>query len=92
MQETAVITEDDDMELEDWDDDGAPAIEHLIIETEDMEAGLDRALEELREIYRKTGVKNPVAKISGDKLNQRGIPVSYTHLSLTKPPPPMYTS
>ena len=81
VRETAVITEDDDMELEDWDDDGAPAIEHLIIETEDMEAGLDRALEELREIYRKTGVKNPVAKISGDKLNQRGILASARKLA-----------
>lgn len=70
-----------DMEIEDWDEDPAAAVEHLIIEADDMEKGLDRALEELRRICRDTGVKNPVAKISGEKLNQRGVFASAAKLA-----------
>ena len=37
------------------------------------EDGLAAALDALREIHRELGHKNPVAKISSEKLNKRGI-------------------
>ncbi|MCI7263426.1 MAG: hypothetical protein MR562_09540, partial [Clostridiaceae bacterium] len=45
----------------------------LMIEAEDPEGGLALALESLKKIHRELGSKNPVAKISGDKLSRKGI-------------------
>lgn len=46
---------------------------HLMIEAKTPEKGLEIAMEALKQIQAETGVKNPVAKITGSKLNKRGI-------------------
>lgn len=46
---------------------------HLMIEADSEEQGLAMALDALREIHREMGYKNPVAKITSEKLNQKGI-------------------
>lgn len=46
---------------------------HLMIGAEIAGDGVEAAIEELRQIHRELGYKNPVAKISSEKLNQRGI-------------------
>lgn len=46
---------------------------HLMIEAKTPEKGLEIATEALRQIQAETGIKNPVAKITGSKLNKRGI-------------------
>lgn len=73
-QETA--TEDEETVVEDWDleaDEEEESSNHLMIEAEDPEGGLALALESLKKIHRELGSKNPVAKISGDKLSRKGI-------------------
>lgn len=63
--------EDDELEMESLDE--SLDTNHLMIEAETEEEGLSVALETLREIHRELGYKNPVAKISSEKLNKRGI-------------------
>lgn len=66
--------EEEETIVEDWDlepDDDQS--NHLMIEAEDPEKGLVLALESLKKIHRELGTKNPVAKISGDNLNKKGI-------------------
>ena len=46
---------------------------HLMIEAEVPEKGLELAIEALRKVHKETGVKNQAAKISGEKLNRRGV-------------------
>ncbi len=46
---------------------------HLMIEAEVPEKGLELAVEALRKIHKETGVKNQAAKISAEKLNRRGV-------------------
>lgn len=46
---------------------------HLMVEAKTAEKGLELALNTLKKIQRETGVKNPIAKISGSKLNKKGI-------------------
>ena len=46
---------------------------NLMIEAETDEEGLSMAVSSLKEIHRELGIKNPVAKISSEKLNKRGI-------------------
>lgn len=46
---------------------------HLMIEAEAPEKGLELAIEALRKIHKETGIKNQAAKISGEKLNCRGV-------------------
>ena len=46
---------------------------NLMIEAETDEEGLSMAVNSLKEIHRELGIKNPVAKISSEKLNKRGI-------------------
>lgn len=71
--------EPEDPEIEDWDleegeEEEEPEISnHLMIEAEDPELGLSLALDALKKIHRELGTKNPVAKISGDKLSRKGI-------------------
>lgn len=66
-------------EIEDWDleegeeEEVPEASNHLMIEAEDPERGLSLALEVLKKIHQELGTKNPVAKISGDKLSRKGI-------------------
>lgn len=46
---------------------------HLMIEAKTPEKGLEMAMEALKQIQAETGIKNPVAKITGSRLNKRGI-------------------
>ncbi len=46
---------------------------HLMIEADVPEEGLNLAIESLRKIHQETGAKNQAAKITGEKLNRRGI-------------------
>lgn len=66
-----VSMEDDDLELESLDD--VLDCNNLMIEADTEEEGLSMALEALKKIHKELGYKNPVAKISSDKLNKRGI-------------------
>ena len=69
-----VYEEEEETVIEDWD---LEPVEndsnHLMIEAEDPESGLSLALESLKKIHRELGTKNPVAKISAQNLNRRGI-------------------
>ena len=65
--------EDDDGELELESLDDMLDTNNLMIEAETDEEGLSMAVSSLREIHRELGIKNPVAKISSEKLNKRGI-------------------
>ena len=63
--------EDGELELESLDD--MLDTNNLMIEAETDEEGLSMAVSSLKEIHRELGIKNPVAKISSEKLNKRGI-------------------
>ncbi len=59
------------LEFESLDDE--PDTDHLMIEADTAEEGLNLAIEALKKLQRETGVKRPVAKISSEKLNMRGL-------------------
>ena len=63
--------EDDNLELESLDD--MLDTNNLMIEAETDEEGLSMAVSALKKLHRELGLKNPVAKISSEKLNRRGI-------------------
>ncbi len=63
--------DDDELELESLDD--MLDTNNLMIEAETAEEGISMAVSSLKEIHRELGIKNPVAKISSEKLNKRGI-------------------
>lgn len=63
--------ENDDLEMESLDDE--QELYNLMIEAETEEEGLEMAIEALKKIHRELGYKNPVAKISSEKLNKKGI-------------------
>ena len=46
---------------------------HLMIEADVPEDGLNLAIQSLKRIHQETGAKNQAAKITGEKLNRRGI-------------------
>lgn len=54
---------------------------HLMIEARTPEKGLELAVQTLKQIQKETGIKNPVAKITGSKLNKRGILASAEKLA-----------
>lgn len=54
---------------------------HLMVEARTPDKGLELAVETLRKIQRETGIKNPVAKITGSKLNKRGVLASADKLA-----------
>lgn len=54
---------------------------HIMIEAKSPRRGFEKALETLKQIQIETGIKNPVAKITGEKLNHRGILTSREKLS-----------
>lgn len=60
-----------ELEVESLDDE--PEMNNLMIEAESEEEGLAMAIEALKKIHRELGYKNPVAKISSEKLNKKGI-------------------
>ena len=60
--------------LEDQEEEELPKMaNHLMIEARTPEKGLAMAVQTLKQIQAETGVKNPVAKITGSKLNKKGI-------------------
>lgn len=63
----------DQTEFEELEEDVLPGYNHLMIEARSPEKGLEMAIEVLKKIHRENGTKNPVVKISGLKLNQKGI-------------------
>ena len=65
--------DDDDGELELESLDDMLDTNNLMIEAETDEEGLSMAVSSLKEIHCELGIKNPVAKISSEKLNKRGI-------------------
>lgn len=46
---------------------------HFMIEAEYSSSGLDQAIELLKKIHEETGAKNQAAKITGEKLNSKGV-------------------
>ncbi len=71
-REKAKIEEEvEELDVESMDE--APEMYNLMIEAETDEEGLELAVEALKKIHRELGYKNPVAKISSEKLNKKGI-------------------
>ena len=56
---------------EPYEDEGVHA--QVTIEAEYSSSGLDQAIELLKEIHKETGAKNQAAKITGEKLNSKGV-------------------
>ena len=46
---------------------------HLMIEARTPGKGLEMAIQTLKQIQKETGIRNPVAKITGSRLNKRGV-------------------
>ena len=76
-------TEDDVLEIEDLEDEEEepPVLNHLMIEARTPEKGLKIAVEALKQIHNESGIKNPVAKITGEKLSKRGVLASASKLA-----------
>lgn len=72
--QTAATADEEGMVVEDWDlEPEEREWNHLMIEAEDPATGLEMALDCLKKIHRELKTKSTVAKITGDKLNRRGI-------------------
>lgn len=74
-------TEDDVLEVEDLEEEEPPVLNHLMIEARTPEKGLKIAVEALKQIHNESGIKNPVAKITGEKLSKRGVLASASKLA-----------
>lgn len=76
-------TEEDVLEIEDLEDEEEepPVLNHLMIEARTPEKGLKIAVEALKQIHNESGIKNPVAKITGEKLSKRGVLASASKLA-----------
>lgn len=68
-----VVVSEEIEELDVEDSEEAQEIYNLMIEAETEEEGLAMAIEALKKIHKELGSKNPVAKISSEKLNKKGI-------------------
>lgn len=81
--ETEAAMDEEPLEIEDLEeeDEEPPVLNHLMIEARTPEKGLKIAVEALKQIHRETGVKNPVAKITGEKLSKRGVAASAQKLA-----------
>lgn len=64
-----------------WESELSKPVNHVMIEAKNPRRGFEKALATLKQIGIETGIKNPVAKISGEKLNNRGILASRGKLS-----------
>jgi len=73
QQPKVIVSEVEDEELEVESLDDVSDTNHLMIEAATAEEGLSMALEALKKIHKELGYKNPVAKISSEKLNAKGI-------------------
>ena len=54
---------------------------HLMIEARTPEKGLELAVQTLKQIQAETGIKNPVARITGSRMNKKGILASADKLA-----------
>lgn len=72
VQERVAVTEVTDEEIAD-EPELPKMANHLMIEARTPEKGLELAVQTLKQIQKETGLKNPVVKITGSKLNKRGI-------------------
>ena len=74
-QETSEPEAEEELEVEELEEEPElPRMtNHLMIEARSPEKGMEIAIQTLKQIQKETGVKNPVAKITGSKLNKRGI-------------------
>ncbi|GLC80869.1 tetratricopeptide repeat protein [Lacrimispora brassicae] len=76
---------EDSLEFEDLyeevESEETPVQNHLMIEAKTQEKGLQMAVEALKQIHNESGVKNPVAKITGSKLSKRGVLASAEKLA-----------
>lgn len=64
----------EDVVIEDlWDDEEENTPNHMMIEAKTSEEGLKIALDALKKIHKETGTKQVVAKITGSRLNKKGI-------------------
>ena len=70
------LYEEEEEELEE-----TPVQNHLMIEARTPEKGLQMAVEALKQIHNENNVKNPVAKITGSKLSNRGVLASADRLA-----------
>ncbi|CUX38543.1 hypothetical protein BN3590_01135 [Clostridium sp. C105KSO15] len=70
------LYEEEEEELEE-----TPVQNHLMIEARTPEKGLQMAVEALKQIHNENNVKNPVAKITGTKLSNRGVLASADRLA-----------
>lgn len=68
-------------EIQDLEEELPKITNHLMIEARNPEKGLELAVRTLKQIQKETGVKNPVAKIKGSRLNKRGILASIDKLA-----------
>lgn len=72
-QESVNLEEEPEIEELDEEPELPRMTNHLMIEARSPEKGMEIAIETLKQIQKETGIKNPVAKITGSKLNKRGI-------------------
>ena len=74
-QETPEPEAEEELEVEELEEEPElPRMtNHLMIEARSPEKGMEIAIQTLKQIQKETGFKNPVAKITGSKLNKRGI-------------------
>lgn len=72
-EETAVDGDEDVVIEELWDEDEETTPNHLMIEAKTPEEGLEMALDALKKIHKETGTRQVIAKITGSKLNKKGI-------------------
>ena len=74
-QETPEPEAEEELEVEELEEEPElPRMtNHLMIEARSPEKGMEIAIQTLKQIQKETGVKNPVARITGSKLNKRGI-------------------
>lgn len=86
-EENAPYGDEDNLEFEDLyeeeedDLEETPVQNHLMIEARTPEKGLQMAVEALKQIHNENNVKNPVAKITGSKLSNRGVLASADRLA-----------
>ena len=75
--QTRVLKDLRSLKADDGADDYAPVAarvsHHLMIESEDPDEGLALAIDALKKVHRELGIKNQAAKITGEKLNQKGV-------------------
>lgn len=65
---------------EDFEEPEAVEYNHFMVQAYDREQGMQLALETLKKIHRELGTKSQVAKITGSKLNARGLAASMPKL------------